>query len=507
MSGLLLEMALAWRYGASATVDAFRIAALLGGFGIQLFFGYLLPHIVVPMFAEYRAKGMEQEGWRLAFWLALILSSVSLLFVWWVWFYPDALLRFLGPGLEVSGYGTAVLLLRCFSLALVLMAWSGVASGILYVQRIFWLSALAQIVPNLLIVSALLIGEGVTPLALGILLGYAAMLAMFVYGVLRIGRRSQVNWRACLKPVSREGLRKVLKLSWPLLAGILLGQWSIIIINRVLSELPPGTLAEFGYAWKLLALVGLLPAGLATVIFPAFSEANAMGNAAELSRLAARAVRMTLLLTLPLAAVLIVEREPLVNLMFGQGRMSEAALKETATLLGILLVSAPAGALAGALNKVAFARHDSKSPAVVALFSALALTFLLPMVAQGYGASGVVWLLSLVGLAGALLMAGHLSLYHRVLNGQGLLRYVFVLSVLCAGTAFPVMLVHILFANAGQVRGVLALIELVLAGLISGVCIYGLSRLMGLGETGEILAYLRWQFRQLPFFRKSRSLT
>jgi len=65
-SGLLMEMVLAWGYGASGVVDAFRIASLLLVLGNQLFFGYLLPHVTVPLFSEYRAQkdlNTRDGGW------------------------------------------------------------------------------------------------------------------------------------------------------------------------------------------------------------------------------------------------------------------------------------------------------------------------------------------------------------------------------------------------------------------------------------------------------------
>jgi Uncharacterized membrane protein, putative virulence factor len=317
-----MEMVMAWHYGASSTMDAFRIASLVLVLGNQLFFGYLLLHVIVPLFSEYRAKGFEYEGWRLAFSLTLILSLVSLIFVVWVWFDPDVLIGLVGPGLAMQGAEDASLLMRCFSLALMLMVWSGVISGILYVYRVFWLSAVAQLLPNIgVILAVFIMGRelGVGALALGILLGYVAMLGLFGYALVRISRALSLRPLACMRLGPRHGLLKALHLSLPLIATICVGQWGIVIINRALSGMPSGTLAEFGYAWKLLALITLLPTGLATVIFPAFAEAHVRDNLVEFSRLVMRAFRMTLFLTIPLAAVLLMERLPIVSLMFGRG--------------------------------------------------------------------------------------------------------------------------------------------------------------------------------------------
>lgn len=506
LSGLVMEMALAWRYGASGTVDAFRIAALVVALGNQLFLSYVLPHVVVPLFSEYRAKGMEHEGWRLVFSLAVILSLVALIFVGWVWFDPDTLIGLLGPGLKASGREDAQLLMRCFSLVFLLMVWSGAASGILYVYRIFWLPSVAQILPNLLVVLSIVVADrslGAGPLALGILLGYAAMLGWFICGLIRIKKDARIRLSGCLKLGAKDDLQKALHLAIPLLATIFIGQWSVIIINRALSSMPLGTLAEFGYAWKLLALIGLLPAGLATVIFPACSDAHASDNPTEFSRLAMRTVRMTLFLTIPLAAVLIVERVPVVYLMFGRGGMTLEAVAETGFLFGILLIGAPAGALSVALSKVAFAMHDAKSTTVVALFSALAITALVPYVAGTGGVSGVVWVYSAISWGCALLILSYLIAHYRIIATGEIFRYAGLLIVLCVGVALPAMAVRALFEFYAPMSFSSVLLEMMLSSLICIVAGFVLSRMLGVHEASEIASYIKWQLQQIPLVNKA----
>ncbi|MHB1688298.1 MAG: murein biosynthesis integral membrane protein MurJ [Ignavibacteriaceae bacterium] len=509
VSGVLLEMVLAWRFGASSVVDAFRIASLVVVLGNQLFFGYLLPHVVVPLFSEYRAKGLEYEGLRLTFSLALILSLVSLIFIYWVWFDPEALVGLLGPGLAAPGREAASLLVRCYSLVFLLMLWSGVVSGILYVYRVFWLSAVAQLLPNLFVVMSIFIASrelGVGALALGILLGYTAMLGLFIHTLIHISRVSSIRLSACLKLGPRDGLQKALYLSVPLVLAIFIGQWGSIIINRALSGMPPGTLAEFGYAWKLLALISLLPAGLATVIFPAFSDAHANNNPSEFSRLVTRAFRMTLLLTLPLAAALFVERIPLVSLIFRRGGMSMTAVAETGQLFGILLVGAPAGALSAALYKVAFSKQDTKSPTIVALISALAITGLVPHAAETGGANGVAWAFSAITWGSTLIMLGYQIFRYRIMPVWEVLRYFGLLIALCIGVALPVMGIRALFElNAPMMLG-FALLEMTLAGLIFIIVGYVLSRLLGIHESSEIWRYIKWQLQQMPFIKKVLSI-
>jgi putative peptidoglycan lipid II flippase len=506
LSGLAMEMVLAWRFGATGTVDAFRTATMLAALGTQLFFSYVLPHVIVPLFAEYRAKDMECRGWRLAFSATLILSLIALVFAGWVWLAPDTLVGWLAPGLAAAGREDARLLIRCFSLVLLLMAWCGMASGILSVYRIFWLSAVAQMLPNLLLILTIVAaGEaaGAWVLALGVLLGYLAMLPLFIYGLARVGKDARIGLSECLKFASKDDLLRALHLSLPLLLTIFIGQWSTIIINRTLSAMPAGTLAEFGYAWKLLGLVSLLPAGLATVIFPAFSEAHANDDPAELTRLALRALRMTLFLTLPLAMLLIVERVQVVQLMFGRGGMTVGAVSETGLLFGILLFGAPAGALSVALSKVAFAMHDTKSSTALALLSAAAFTLLLPHAAERGGAPAVAWVYSAIIWGCALLLLGYLIARYRVMPVAGVLRSGGLLAALGIMAALPVMAVRALFALYAPLPFGLALLEMALSGLVFMAAGLALSRALGVGEAAEIVRYIKWQLRQIPAFNKA----
>src|ERR1700733_8191677 len=98
-TGLLAEIALAWRFGASGTVDAYRVVVLELTYGQQLFIAFFLPFVIVPIFAEYRAQGKEEEAWILADSVGRLLlvfgsSIAAVLFL-----RPDWVVSVIGPGL------------------------------------------------------------------------------------------------------------------------------------------------------------------------------------------------------------------------------------------------------------------------------------------------------------------------------------------------------------------------------------------------------------------------
>jgi len=147
-------MALAWRFGASATVDAFRISVLVVLVGQQLF--VLLPNVIVPVFAAYRAKRAESEAWEAA------LSAANLLVV------PPAVLAlivFVRPepcssprsGSRSRGRTIGRLFRPLVHGGCVPLVWSGIIAGVLAAYDIFWLPAASQLLGNMVLVGMIVL--------------------------------------------------------------------------------------------------------------------------------------------------------------------------------------------------------------------------------------------------------------------------------------------------------------------------------------------------------------
>jgi putative peptidoglycan lipid II flippase len=507
VAGLALELTLAWRFGASEMVDAFRIASFILLFGSSLFFGNLLPHVVIPLFTEYRAKGMEQDGWRLAFSVGSLLGIISVLLVVLTWAYPGILVDLLGPGLVGSGRDDALLFVRYFSVVFVLMVWSGVMSGTLAVYRIFWVSPATQIFSNLLVIIAIIVvGKqwGSMSIAVGSLAGAALMLVIHLYLLKRAAIASHVSLLASMKFGPSDGVKKAMRLSVPVFVMILVGLWSTIIANRELSAMPSGTVANYGYAWKLLVIFGILPTSLATVIFPALSEARAHSNPSELGRLVTRVIRMILFLTVPIAILLFIVRLEIVNMMFARGAMSEEVISEIAHLFGIFIVSAPIISLMTILYKISFAVQDTKAPAVANIALALTITWLVPYGAAHASAAGVAWATNVafwISITGLLV---YLLLQYRLMALRELAQYIGLLLVFCIPISIATLAVRHMFNLQAPMALSMILFELCLVAIIASIIGYWLARILKIHEFSDLLNYVRFRYAKLNYYTKKQ---
>src|SRR3989442_4995089 len=156
LAGLAVEISLAWRFGASPTVDAFRIGMLLLVFGQQLFVIQILPHAVVPVFAECGGGGKEKGAWHVALSVVNLLLVPAILFSVLVFFHPEPIVGLLAPGLAGEARETAAVFVRWFVPAASLLVWNGVAAGVVYAHRGFLLPPATQLAGNVAIVLSIL---------------------------------------------------------------------------------------------------------------------------------------------------------------------------------------------------------------------------------------------------------------------------------------------------------------------------------------------------------------
>lgn len=496
-AGLFLEISLAWKFGASGAVDAFRTAYLLIGFGSQLFMGLLLPHIVVPLISAYRARGEEEAGWRLAVSFSQILTLAGLLFAVWVFFFPAPLSHVLAPGLVGSALTEALSLIRFFAVAFAVVLWCGVVTGILYVHHVFALPLVSQLICNLSIAGGVLLyrGGGTLGIAIGACLGFGIMLALHAGALVQIARRTGISLRTVFRLAPGRDVSTVFIKSIPLLVLAFAGMAASTIANNEVSRLATGSLALYGYASKLIIIVMFASGALATVMFPIFSDACARGDWDQFARSSGRGIRMVLLLTVPLAAVTFVLREPLVHAAFDRGALSQADLGLVVYLFAILLFHAPASALGFLLLKIYFARGDTRTPAMAHLMFPIALYLMIPAALALYGGPGILIAFDVVAWLVPLTLLVYGVARYRIAEWGPLGRFCLTLAVFSAAVGLAAAAVDRGLQLLGPRHFFLNVADLVAASGVALFVAVWLSRKLAIAEAHEIERFLAWRFR------------
>ena len=186
-----------------------------------------------------------------------------------------------------------------------------------------------------------------------------------------------------------------LRISWPrwtpeireffkALGAVTIGAASVFIapfIDTIIASLlPTGTRTALYYADRIDQLpLGVLGIALGTVLLPEMSARLARNDRAGSDSAQNRTAALSLLLTLPFAAVFIAVPDVIMRAIFAHGAFDRSAAALSAIALAAYGVGLPAFALVRIVASTFYARHDTMTP-VRATLTAIACNIALKVI-------------------------------------------------------------------------------------------------------------------------------
>jgi putative peptidoglycan lipid II flippase len=118
-------------------------------------------------------------------------------------------------------------------------------------------------------------------------------------------------------------------LGLPIVLAMILSNLTSPIIQSRNSEFGPGTVAVFGYAWRLYsAMSQVLIIGFSTVLLPHFAALLAKDARKQILNVLRRIARVGLFVSLYLVGGIFLLREPALNILFARGKFDVNAVRE-----------------------------------------------------------------------------------------------------------------------------------------------------------------------------------
>lgn len=363
--GLVREMIIGARFGASAELDAYLAAFRLPDLLFTLVAGGALASAFIPTFGERLAHGRTDAAWDLAAKVAtLLLVSLSLLALAAALLARPLVAHVIAPGFGAEQQLLTVRLLRWMLVSTVVFGLSGLVMGILQSFQHFLLPALAPVVYNLAIILAawwLAPVWGVQGLVVGVVVGAASHLLVQVPGLRRVGARG----RPALS-LADPGVREVLRLMGPRVLGLAVVQLNFLVNVLLASHLAPGSISALNYAWLLMLLPqGVLAQSVATAAFPTFARQAALGERTAMRATLKGILALLLAVTVPAALLLFALREPLVILLFRRGAFDATAVALTAYALAFFAPGLVGHAVVEIAARAFYALKDTLTPVLV----------------------------------------------------------------------------------------------------------------------------------------------
>jgi putative peptidoglycan lipid II flippase len=447
---------------------------------------------LIPVFQGYRARGQDEEAWRLASSIInLVMIALAALSLVMAIFAP-VFVPIVAPGFDAPTTELTIRMTRVMLISPVLIGMGAVVTGILNSYQQFTVPAIAPLLYNLAIIAAAIFLApvmGVEGLAVGVAIGSLAHLVVQLPNLARVGQRYDLTIG-----LSHPGVRRVAWLMGPRMLGLAAGQLNFLVSTVLASGLPEGSLTAYNYAFQLSQIpVGVIGVSIAVALFPTFSQDAALGRIGEIRRQVANAIRVLVFVAAPLTATMIVLGDPLTAVFYQYGAFGASATQRTSNALLFFALGLVGHIVVHVLARTFYAMQDTRTPVTWAVVAVAINVVLMAMLVGPMGVEGLALALSIsavlevLGLlwslrrriesveeasilrtlgraavaagAAALLMLGGLTLIEGSIGGilDNPLGRLLALVVLAAagGAVFLVVAAALRSPEIGQLRGIL----------------------------------------------------
>lgn len=365
--GLLKYRLLVAIFGASSDLGVFLASFRVPDFLFQIFITGALSTSFIPLFSEFISQNKKEEANRFS---SAILSYGVAIFVvisLFVIVFAHPLAKAVAPGFSEREVALMANLMIIIQLSEVFFIIGTVFSGILQSFQHFLIPGIASALYNLGIIIGITVLSGVFHLGIyGATLG--VVIGAFFFFAVQLPLLRGTGFHFKLTFHRDEAVRRIAVLMIPRSLTLLVAQIAITANVFFASFTTSRGLVVLELAQTLmLAPVILFGQSIAQASFPSLSLKAKEPQ--EFVSIFVSSFNQIMYLTLPISALLVVLRIPIVRLFFGASRFDWDATVSTGLTLALLGISIAAQSAIYLFSRAFFALKDSQTPFFITLFS------------------------------------------------------------------------------------------------------------------------------------------
>jgi len=440
-TGFLRTLVLAYVLGSTAVAStAYNNANTLPNAVYDLMLGGILTSVVVPLLVN--AAKRDTDGGEAYDQRMFTLATISLAAL--------TLVATLAAGLLVDLYAHAlspaerhltVVFAFFFIPQIFFYGVTSLAGGVLNARGHFAAPMWTPVINNVVVIAVLLlfaITGGITSatssltsgqvelLGLGTTLGIVAQTVALIPFLRRVGFRWHPRF-----DFRRDEVSEIVRMAAPLFGYILTTQVSFLVVQNVANaawrHAPYDGVPTYGYAWQLFqmpyAIVGI---SVITALLPRMSAHASERRFGEVKRDFSGGVRLSSVIVVPAALILLVLGAPLAEALLGYGQTTPADARYIGLVFGIFSLGLVPYMLFQLMLRVFYAMHDSRTPmyigVAVMVTNIAASLFSLAVLPVGHVVEGLAAAFGLANLVGAVVAWRILSRRMRGLDGRNIGR-------------------------------------------------------------------------------------
>lgn len=364
--GIVRQRLLVSIFGASNTLGVYLASSKFPDFIFQLVIAGALSSAFIPVFTDLLAKNRKEEANKMASTLLCLSLFVFSILALILFIFAPFFLQILNIG---SGFSAAQMelmanLMRIVLLGELVFLVGTFFSSMLQSHNHFFLPGIAAALYNLgIIIGIIFLNKfvGIYAPAIGVTIG------SFIFMLVQIPLIRGVGFK--FKPslsLKTIGIQDISKLMWPRTLSIIVFQIGTVITLSLISFIPSSgrNYVIFDYAQTLaFAPIVLFGQTIAQAAFPVLSREREKLD--DFRKTFMTSFNQMLYLILPVSAILLILRIPIVRLIYGAGQFDWQATVLTGRTLGFFTLSIFAQALSYLAYRGFYALHDTKTPLII----------------------------------------------------------------------------------------------------------------------------------------------
>ena len=283
--------------------------------------------------------------------------------------------------------------------------------------------------------------------------------------------------------VKHQGLRRVLKLTAPMVFGATAYQAGLFLSSSLASTLGEGAVTYIQFATRLMELpLAVLVMSISTATLPSLSALLGEGRIEEMKRTYCQALRLAFFVATPAMTALVALAEPITTVLYQRGLFTHADVIETSAAVSWMALGICAVALVRQSVPVFYALENTKTPVLMSLVNLVVYGLSAIPLKALFGHRGLSMALSLAAVVQGFGLAGSLRLSLGPIGFgpvfRGWLKMLTAASV-SAASAYAVSLLGVWESGGNSPRNIVVLV----AAVVCGVSFYGLAtHLLGITE-------------------------
>ncbi len=376
--GLIRTRLLFSIFGPSNTLGVYDYASILPDTIFQLTIAAALASAFIPVFSEYLAKGEERNAHKMASTLLTIGLLVFAILSFVLVLFAQPILAIFNGGQNFSKNDMDLManLMRIIVVGQFIYIVGTFFSAMLQSYNHFFIPGIAAAFYNFGIILGILLLHkyvGIYAVPYGVILGAIIFLILQI----PLARKVGFSFSPSIDFLKSSGLKKISMLMWPRVIQVGVQQVGTIILGVIIAfMIDPGRMQLLFNSAKTVMFAPISSIGtiLAQAAIPALSREKNNLNDFKITFITS--FNQMLYLILPISALILVLRIPIVRLAYGADKFDWPATVLTGHILAFLSISIFAQALIVLLYRAFYALHNSLIPLIVSALSTVLLIIL-----------------------------------------------------------------------------------------------------------------------------------